>query len=53
MMRNAKTMFKVMNEFKKVDSLNSSSVIKTNTNLNQSNYNETYLYNNGGPTFFA
>lgn len=49
--RNAKTMFKVMNEFKKVNTPSSKNI---NTNNIQSTSNE-YLDNkivNNGPTFF-
>ena len=51
--RNAKTMFKVMNEFKKVDTPTTSNVTNTdNTNIiNESNNNQSYN-NENGPTFF-
>lgn len=56
-MRNAKTMFKVMNEFKKVDSPTST----TNNSANNSANNvaeiasapETNNISNSGPTFFV
>ena len=51
MMRNAKTMFKVMNEFKKVDT-----PIKNNKNIDLNNIiqkeNSTTYSKNTGPTFF-
>lgn len=48
LMRNAKTMFKVMNEFKKIDVPNNS--INGDTNL----INDKHVTTNyGGPTFFA
>lgn len=55
MMRNAKTMFKVMNEFKKIDAPSSSN---TNNNVNSNaskELNEKNSYNTSynGPTFFA
>ena len=46
-MRNAKTMFKVMNEFKKVET---PSNVSTNTNQNVSNVQNTI--ESVGPTFF-
>ena len=53
MMRNAKTMFKVMNEFKKMDvpsqNSNESATFEDNTLDKQE---ENYQINNGGPTFF-
>lgn len=50
MVRNAKTMFKVMNEFKKVDTPK-----QRNTNINndiKENNIEEINYNENGPTFF-
>lgn len=56
-MKNAKTIFKVMNEFKKVDtpSVNNTTTETTpTTNINNSdNTNDTYIDNQGGPTFFV
>lgn len=55
---NAKTMFKIMNEFKKVDTPNTSSNIKQNTQPNNSNIEvveNDKIDNNSddsGPTFF-
>lgn len=48
LLKNAKTMFRVMNEFKKVD-------VKENVNNVPSNNTNNYTnneVNNGGPTFF-
>ena len=64
MVRNAKTMFKVMNEFKRTDRNNNNSIQTTTTNENRihqiNNESETnikkdegsYNYNDQGPTFF-
>jgi len=60
-MKNAKTMFRVMNEFKKVDApttnnsnVNSSVVNDSNQNLSSEITSEDKTYvSNGGPTFFA
>ena len=48
--RNAKTMFKVLNEFKKNDDFRKSQKKKNNKENQQFNYSE---YNTSGPTFFA
>ena len=58
MMRNTKTMFKVMNEFKKVDvpSSNSSTGVSSNVteNVNNSVSSENaQVISSGGPTFFV
>ena len=46
--RNAKTMFKVLNEFKKSDNIpNKVTTVSTSSNVNN------YDYNTNGPTFFA
>lgn len=54
-MKNAKTMFKLMNEFKKVDTPNPNenniSPVKENSNIEISEQIDTSDYNNG-PTFF-
>ena len=62
MFKNAKTMFRVMNEFKKTDTNNTSYVKNTNNNYtnsssnNNSNSNTKSITNNTyqsqGPTFF-
>lgn len=59
---NAKTMFKIMNEFKKVDTPqpNNNQAANTNINSTQNQNSETEIIdnnqndtiNNGGPTFF-
>lgn len=50
--KNAKTMFRVMNEFKKVDSPTTSSELNDNDNIEEeSNQNFQSSYNDG-PTFF-
>ena len=49
-MRNAKTMFKVMNEFKKTDMPKQNNYSKTNTNINNAKTDEEY---DVGPTFFV
>ena len=52
MVKNAKTMFKVMNEFKKVDTPNDTkNVIKTESNNISESVNEVKQTTNG-PTFF-
>ncbi len=55
MMKNAKTMFRVMNEFKKVDTPNNvrtnSKTVSNPTSNFESNI-ETPLANDNGPTFF-
>lgn len=49
---NAKTMFRVMNEFKKVD-LPQNNIVEENTNLNNQNtINNNSSINNNGPVFF-
>lgn len=53
MMRNAKTMFKVMNEFKKIDAPsddNSTSTTYENKNIKKNE--DSYQTSVGGPTFF-
>jgi len=57
--RNAKTMFKVMNEFKKPDGINKKAPIKNNiiSNTNQNNFKteiikEKIIKNDNGPQFF-
>ncbi len=57
---NAKTMFKIMNEFKKVDTPTAVNNQATNTNINNNqnlevdtiDSNEADTINSGGPTFF-
>lgn len=54
--KNAKTMFKIMNEFKKEDGSNNT-VTEVNTNTSENNYitpsnNEEPISYNNGPTFF-
>jgi len=58
-LNNAKTMFRVMNEFKKVDinkieNTNNSNMnnISNNTQINNTNIAKTPTYENNGPTFF-
>ena len=60
MVRNAKTMFKVMNEFKKVETPNTNANnnnISNNVNnaseINTSNDENIQMVSNGGPTFFV
>lgn len=57
--KNAKTMFKVMNEFKKTDTPKNTKekvkqTNKVNENINQDNFHEeiTEKINDDGPTFF-
>ena len=53
--RNAKTMFRVMNEFKKVDSKESipkSTVNNNSTTENMTNTQSSDVYSDNGPTFF-
>ncbi len=56
MMKNAKTMFRVMNEFKKVDTPNSAKKTNSKTASNPTtNFDsnvETHSVNDNGPTFF-
>lgn len=56
-LNNAKTMFKIMNEFKKVDTLisnNTESVVKENNEFNEeSNKQDINLNNYNQPTFFV
>ena len=56
-LNNAKTMFKIMNEFKKVDtpiSNNTESVVKENNKFNEeSNKQDVNLNNYNQPTFFV
>ena len=56
-MKNAKTMFRVMNEFKKVDMPTTSNLETTNINTNyQDEIKHTVTENkiyDGGPTFFV
>ena len=55
-MRNAKTMFKVLNEFKKEDTLkNVSTKINNNksTNIESNSKSEIPTINNNGPTFYV
>ena len=56
-LNNAKTMFKIMNEFKKVDtpiSNNTESVVKENNEFNEeSNKQDINLNNYNQPTFFV
>lgn len=52
---NAKTMFKIMNEFKKVDTpkeTNNSNKVNKNTNINTNNIETTKIINSDNPTFF-
>ena len=56
--RNAKTMFKVMNEFKKTDNVRSNTVSTNNESTNSKNIENINTVNtnnvdNVGPTFFA
>lgn len=56
-MKNAKTMFKVMNEFKRIDtSTPTSNVIEKNNETNETiekiEQNNVTTTNDGGPTFF-
>lgn len=56
MLRNAKTMFRVMNEFKKIDSPSNNNFVNSTSSIGlQKNTqdNNRYLFDNGGPTFFA
>ncbi len=53
--KNSKTMFKVMNEFKKVDTPTTNNVRVQKTTVPQTNNtinNESPTFNNEGPTFF-
>lgn len=53
--KNAKTMFRVMNEFKKVDTPNTSNINKASSNtsnVNNENIIQENTYDNNGPTFF-
>lgn len=57
MIGNAKTMFKVMNEFKRSEIMNNKSIINNNENETQiktqiKEENITLEENNNGPTFF-
>lgn len=58
MMQNAKTMFKVMNEFKKVDTTKENPSIDFSTTINDTNKNNDIeidtvnSINSEGPTFF-
>lgn len=54
-MKNAKTMFRIMNEFKKVDtpiSTTNNDTSKNEISDNESEKNTIYSKNNNGPTFF-
>ena len=55
-MKNAKTMFKIMNEFKKVDTPISNNIQTQTTNLNKDNSKIENIVieqkSNNGPTFF-
>lgn len=55
-MKNAKTMFRIMNEFKKVDTapINVNDTTTSNDEIlkNEPQTNITYSNNNTGPTFF-
>lgn len=56
-LNNAKTMFKVMNEFKKVDinkieNTNNYNISTNNKPMNNINITKTPTYENNGPTFF-
>lgn len=55
MMKNAKTMFRVMNEFKKVDTKEPKKGSTTSNNLEESHPKnvETQSFNETGPTFFV
>ncbi len=56
MMKNAKTMFRVMNEFKKVDTKDTKTQIRKSTRSNnpETNYaKESIESTTSGPTFFA
>lgn len=61
MMKNAKTMFRVMNEFKKVDTPNPIKKAKNNTNVSSNNTDipnsdsniESVSNYEAGPTFFV
>lgn len=54
---NAKTMFRVMNEFKKIDTPTESETVADNQNTTSSNQTETTINNrptsSQGPTFFV
>ena len=51
--RNAKTMFRVMNEFKKVDSKEPTNKnINNNQNIKENIQTSNTYYNDNGPTFF-
>lgn len=61
MIGNAKTMFKVMNEFKRVEkpksnttTINNETTNKkvSNINITENNINNNYVSNDDGPTFF-
>lgn len=59
MVGNAKTMFKVMNEFKRSENkqktnqkVQTSYTTETPTNINVNETNDKYTSNNEGPTFF-
>lgn len=55
-MKNAKTMFRIMNEFKKVDTssinTNNGDSSDTKNSIDESKPNITYSNSNNGPTFF-
>ena len=54
LVKNAKTMFRVMNEFKKVDNKDEQNISKslTSNSNTKNNYNSSDYQNNNGPTFF-
>ena len=52
MIGNAKTMFKVMNEFKRAERSNSNNNYQSNSTYNQNNLNYNIKDTSGGPTFF-
>ena len=55
-MKNAKTMFRIMNEFKKVDtpivSNTSNTIRNTEEDINNEHISSEYASTNNGPTFF-
>lgn len=51
-LRNAKTMFNVMNEFKKLDTPQTEESIKNNISETKKSVDSNYTINNNGPTFF-